>query len=235
MNRPASQSGSAIVLILIAVAMFAALSYAVFQGGRLSGTQLASDQARLAAQEIIAYGDALAKTVQTLKLRGCADTQYNFANTLWTLSGVPIHGVGHNPSAVSGCGAFVTGEGNMQVKTFSQSYFDAASAGGADLGSSRIGLMPLMGIGTADSLDMVLTVPRLKKEVCLSINKILGVDDVNGNPPEYTLTTYFDYAGVVSGTYAANADVNGKLSGKTAFCALGTAGNYKFNRVLIAR
>ena len=79
-----SERGNALLYILIAVALIAALSYVVSRGQRGNTSTLTDQQARLAAQEIIDYGNDLANAVQKLRLRGCTDTQVSFENNIVT-------------------------------------------------------------------------------------------------------------------------------------------------------
>lgn len=74
--------GNALFVILIAVALFAALSYAVTQSGRGSGT-INREQASLVAAQIVSYGNAVRNTIQKLRLiNNCADTQIAFSNPI---------------------------------------------------------------------------------------------------------------------------------------------------------
>jgi len=233
MNHPVRQSGSALIIILVAIALFAGLSWAVSQGSRSSASALTQDQARLAAQEIIAYGDAIANAVQTLKLRGCADTQLNFANTSWIeVDGTThIHPTGHNPTAASGCGVFVVGEGNVQIKNFPFNYYDSAASGTTNIGSARIRVGSLAGVGVATSNEIYFHVPRLKKDVCMAINNILGVSNMPNDTPTISVIGA-DYSGAL-GTSAPYTDIDGMLAGKSTFCM--NDGNYKYYRTLVVR
>ncbi len=236
MTRSPHQSGSAIILIFIAVAIFGALSFAVMRGGTGSMQTLTNEQARLAANEIIAYGDALAKTVQTLKLRGCADTQFDFANTVWTRqSGAVQIALGHNPNAPpSGCSVFSLTDGKIQPAIFPLSYTNNIVPGPTNtkLGHGRIYRGSVPGIGDASTQDLLYTASRLNQAVCLKINEILGVPNPDNQPPTFTHTV-LDYNGSYSGT-AAIVDTLGVFTGKSAFCATQLNGaNYW--RVLIAR
>lgn len=73
-----SERGAVFIYILMAVALFAALSYAVSRGNRGGSSALTDEQAKLAAQEIIEYGNTVANAVQKLRLRGCSDTEISF-------------------------------------------------------------------------------------------------------------------------------------------------------------
>lgn len=236
MNRSSRQSGSAIILIFIAVAIFGALSFAVMRGGAGSMQTLTDEQATLAANEIIAYGDALAKAVQTLKLRGCSDTQFDFANTTWVNSdNTQTMAIGHNSTAVSGCGVFKTGEGNSQPIVFARNYFVDATTGQINFGSAIIRSVVLPGIGTS-AADMAYFLPHISDTVCLKINSLLAVPPENAIPTHTATGAKTAYNGDYSISYTVN-DTNGTLTGKSAFCSLEPAGinDNRFYKVLIAR
>ncbi len=240
MNRKLSQSGSAFWIILIAIMIFGGLSYAVMQGRSGSVTALTNDQARVAAAEIIAYGDTLAKTVQTLKLRGCADTQFDFTNTIWqTNDGTPT--IPTNPTAVSGCGVFKSGEGNAQIVVFPASYiYDWTGAGPSNwkVGASGVQITELPGVGNNTKEDVFLTVGRINNQVCMMINNILGVENLVTGPPIGTQYNANYAGGFLDNSTHTFTDVSGKLAGKNAFCYQeSTLAPYhlRYWRVLITR
>ncbi len=70
-------------LILIAVALFAALSYAVVGTTRSGGGDgdVAATSDRLAAQQFIAYGDSVRLAVQRLRLSGVASSELDFGRS----------------------------------------------------------------------------------------------------------------------------------------------------------
>ena len=76
----AKQRGSAIVWILIMVALFAALTYTMSEGSRTGESQLGDQQAGLAATEILDYGRNIKNAVQQLLINGCSDTEISFEN-----------------------------------------------------------------------------------------------------------------------------------------------------------
>jgi hypothetical protein len=59
-----SRSGNVLFLILIAVALFAALSYAVTSSSRSSGAQIGADQARIMAAEIRQYASSIEQAIR---------------------------------------------------------------------------------------------------------------------------------------------------------------------------
>ena len=81
-NDRKTEQGNVFFYILIAVALFAALSYAVSRNNTGSTDIFTDEQAKLAAQEIIEYGNTVANAVQKLRLRGCSDTEISFENDI---------------------------------------------------------------------------------------------------------------------------------------------------------
>lgn len=234
-----TQSGSAIFIVILAVAMFAALSYAVFKDRVGSMSTLSDQQAKLAAEEIIAYGDALAKAVQTLKLRGCSDTQFDFANGMWkTPAGASIHTAGHNASAPSsGCSIFSPSDGRLNALVFSNNYFVEEIGGDTEPGSSRVKTAGMPGVGDSSQLEMIWLLPHLKDEVCLKLNSILGINNPSDAVPLHTQSGggFNDYNGAYSsGTLV---DTSGALTGHTAYCTVRSAGGStnRYIKTLIVR
>lgn len=231
------QSGSAFFIILIAIVLFATLTYAVMRSSRVSEGSLSANQAKLAAQEIISYGNTLADTVQKLRIRGCAENQLDIANTVWQFgNGTLIHPAGDNPNApASGCSVFSINDGKMQPMIMPLSYTIGGTVGASNtqLGHSRLNLLRVTNVGDAAKEDMVLLIARLNLQVCLKINEILGVTNPSNAPPDYTVSTTVLYKGTFADT-TTMTDTSTVLSGKTAFCAIRN-GLYEFNQVLMVR
>jgi len=90
-NITYKEKGNALFLILIAVALFAALSYAVTQSGR-SGGGVDKEQAILKASQFVQYGTGLQTTVQRMTLTGTNVTDLDFgigfSETIYCRTGV---------------------------------------------------------------------------------------------------------------------------------------------------
>ncbi len=75
------RNGNVLFLILLAVALFAALSFAVTQSGRGGGNNISQDQAELAVSQIMQFGSSITSTIERLRLsNGCRLTQISFAS-----------------------------------------------------------------------------------------------------------------------------------------------------------
>lgn len=238
MKRSQSQSGNVFFILFLAVAMFGALSYAVMRGGRTSGAMLTADQAKLGAQEIVAIGNSIAASVQKLRLRGCTDTQFSFANNIW------VKGDGstqipptQNPSAVAGCSIFSSEDGKAVAQIYSTAYTSGnapITPTSTGLGSARILRLSMPSIGNNIQDDIVYGTFRLEKTVCMRINNILGVTNPSDSPPVFDWTGPVDYTGTFANV--AITDTSGVLSGKAAFCGKNTSLNFNvFVQTLLTR
>ena len=80
------QNGNALFLILIAVALFAALSYAVTQSGR-GGGNADRETAKLQAARVLQYVASIEAAMNKMKLlNGTADTEFSFDTAEWGFS-----------------------------------------------------------------------------------------------------------------------------------------------------
>lgn len=89
MGRPAGRSGargSALFLILVAVALFAAISYAITSSGRAGGN-VANEQALISAGQLTQYPASVRAAVTRMLLTGTVETSVDFTEN--TAGGVP--------------------------------------------------------------------------------------------------------------------------------------------------
>lgn len=78
------QNGNVLFLILVAVALFAALSYAVTSSTRSGGGSVSKDKAKANAALIVQHGTAIRNAVMRVKLSGnCTDTTLDFSNEIY--------------------------------------------------------------------------------------------------------------------------------------------------------
>lgn len=97
-----SQSGNVLFLILIAVALFAALSYAVTSSTRSGGASVSPEKYKLIASQIQQYGATLSSAIVRMRVsNGCSDTDVDFY-----LDGVTHTAYQHSPDAAIKCKIF---------------------------------------------------------------------------------------------------------------------------------
>lgn len=232
------ESGSALFYILIAVVLFAALSFAVAQMTRGGGEQGASTEVRrLQAGEILQYTRAMQTAVRSMKIEGAEDTQVSFENAAL--------GAGYNyASCGDACKIFASSGGGMVYSQPSSDWLDQGNSGGASFGDWLFtGSNAVTGVGTdgggADSSDLLMILPWVTKNLCVQINDMLGIDNPGGDPPADTGNA--DLATKFIGAYAATQTIGGvaQIDGQRAGCFAGggtpAADTYHFFQVLIAR
>lgn len=237
------QAGSAFLIIMLAIAMFAALSYAVFRGSRQSMSSLTREQVTLAAQEIIGYGDAVQKAVQTLRLRGCTEEQLSFIFTGG--NSFQVDGTEYdysNPSATpdDSCEVFSPNGGRILPRKLKSGFIPSTGLPHNWMApdSFIVTTTRVHGVGTENGSDLVMWVGRLQPEVCMKINDMLGVPNQSNLPP----VDMFDCDGdIFHGTYSTCTNPIGDgtpvITGKSAFCSGYNASGQLYNYfvVLLAR
>lgn len=239
-----AERGNVLFYILVAVALLAALSFAVAQSGRGNVQQLSEERARLFASEIIEYADNIAKAVAQTRLRGYADTEISFENSAVT-------GYTNGNCTDDVCKIFHPSGGGLTYLAPSDEWLDSTHSAELHYGELYFhGTAHIVNIGT-DSDDLILFVPYLNQSVCIAINQLLDITPTTDAVPSE-----------VNGPFAENIKFNGsfgsavdrKVSGdgttgetdilhaKTAGCteASGTAstpatGTYHFFKALVAR
>lgn len=225
------ERGSVFFYVLLAIALFAALTYAVSRDKGGSTNIFTDKQAKLAAQEIIEYGNTVANAVQKLRLRGCTDTQISFENDI--VAGYT------NPNAPSdkSCHVFDINGGSIQFQQAPEPY---ANTGPLHYEGKYSFIYNTEWVGNGTTCgdptcgDLLLILQPLDENICEVINKHLGYSTL----PEDTAYGGVQFTGIYSATYNTLADeANGaEVIGKSAACFLRTNDNaYIYTQVLIAR
>ncbi len=250
-SRP-TNAGNALFLILIAVALFAALSYAVTRTGR-GGGSIDRETEILLTAEALQYAAQMADVVMRLKLSGCEDTQISFDSAATgTFYDNPL------APADESCHVFSTNGGGMTYRAPDPRLLDSSQSAMTLFGSFHFtGESEVVDVGTPvpsatspDGRDLILFIPYLTQSICRKIaqqtNGLVG----NNIPVEWNIA-YEDRApGLVSpfkGSYGTGSGfgMNGfganaaAINGKTVGCfegeSLPLTGTYHFFQVLLAR
>ena len=237
-----NENGNVFFYILIAIALFAALSYAVSRNNSGSSNIFTEEQAKIAAQEIIEYGNTVANAVQKLKLRGVQDHEFDFSNNVFKLTNGVLFPVANATCISETCKLYSEGGGNIQAQYApKESHISNIPSGGSTNGQGNFRSNYIVGIGTP-APDLNFEYTFINKETCMKINDILGIDNPSDAPPidnynqqnySGTLTSFPLPSGSnVIGDEATN------LAGKTGFCLTNAATPpqyYVYKQVLIAR
>lgn len=226
-------AGNALFLILIAVALFAALSYAVTQSGRGGGGIDRENRALLAAN-IVTYAANMRSVIQRMAIiNGVADNQYRFVNN-------------NTNCATTDCQVFNAAGGGASNIAPNAELLDSAWSAETTYGQWVYnGGHNVTGVGTttgdATGSELIAVLPWLRKDICLEINNRLGVTNPSGDAPvdaaSYSPSPFI-------GTYGTSeiGDAAGHLTGKDAACFKATnvggdakPNSYHFYQVLKAR
>lgn len=240
-----TQNGAVFYYILLAVALIAALSYVVSRDNRGSVSALSDDQARIAANEIIEYGNTVAQAVQKLRLRGCGDTEISFENPIITS---PV-GFNYENGINTSCHVFNLNGGSINYSLVPPQYIKSINSANTYFGEYVFsGNAGFLGVGSdcanARCNELFMAIPYLDDSICLQINKSVGIPNISNSPPSdnanFGLET-FRSASLYKYEAGNNVEdiINDDLTGKNVGCFYGNndpgaAGN-TFFQILIAR
>ncbi|MFA5592887.1 MAG: hypothetical protein WC989_06210 [Micavibrio sp.] len=173
-----AQAGSVLVWILIAVALFGALSYAMLRDGS-TGTAartMSDAQARLAAGEIMDTMRIRAEAYRRLRIKGCAADEIHM-------------GTGHLPDALSpksdkSCHIESPEGGGLNPPQLAQNFQEPSiiqkfAYRGPYLVQSQPANAPyVIGLGKDDAPDYQIHYNWILPEICRAYNKMIGIQDI---------------------------------------------------------
>lgn len=238
----AKEAGNVLFMILIAVALFAALAYAVTQSTRSGGGNAEKEQNLLTSSQVIQYPTSIENSIMRMKVsNNCTDDQISFENPIvsgYTNPNAPANYTCHVFRPEGGGVPFQNPPAN--INGGSPWYFTGRTC--------------VVNIGTGGSIcynndtesDLVAYLPNISKSLCAILNEKLGVTNPSGNPPVENgngvapvpfLGTYNNNGLAQIGGSGDAANLNGKRSGCFQLPASNwhSAGQYIFYHVLIPR
>lgn len=179
-----AESGNVLFIILIAIALFGALSFAVSNMMRSGNAEAISEQrASILADEILAYARDIRQTVQNLRIsNGCEDEDISFENSI-------ITGYEHtSPVARDECKIFHPDGGGLSYIAPIEDWLVTLSPVPVFRGEWYFGPVCAEDIGQAGACseatkDVVMFLPYINKQLCITLNDKLGVDNPSGDPP----------------------------------------------------
>jgi hypothetical protein len=233
-----SESGSVIFYILIAIVLFAALSFAVSQSMR-GGSNMDAERLRLSVTEILQYADSLKQAVQKVKIEGSDDAELSFVNTT-------IAGYTNAACTAAACKIFDASGGGAIYDVPDEAWLDLTLAGPpARIGQWYFTTACVAGAGegvagcdtdTVENEELIAVLPFVQKNLCVAINARLGVPNPSGNPP-VDASDSFQTAAPFTGTFTETEEID-LSSGYLSACFQGSgaplANAYHYYRVLVA-
>lgn len=236
------QAGNVLFLILIAVVLFAALSFAISQSTRTTGGSANDDDANLLAAQVAQYGSALTNALVRMRLsNNCTDITINLFHASFTYNYT-------NPAApVSNfCNVFDARGGGVVAQV---PPIKAVPTGSPTNQYWYVSCMAVKGIGTdangANSKELIVQ-SFLNKDVCMKVNQKFGITNTGGNPPQVSAAqtdpasaAACQYIGSYADTFMIGTSGAGEgveLDGHETGCYQNTADQlYRFYHVLLAR
>jgi type II secretory pathway pseudopilin PulG len=232
------QNGNAMVIILIGIVLFAALAYAIKGSSAPSSAIRTSQEANIAADQIIRYAQEMESAVQSLMLSGTLDYQISF-------EGAP--GATYiNSNSANKDKIFHQSGGGLQYQPPQTDWLDPkhktqpkygfwffpANVCIPNIGSGSTNCSSSGGVTTDE--DIIVYLPWISKEVCDAINQRKGlVTAANLNRLWPAANTAY------TGTFNHDSVIT-PYPGKSSGCISGSGTNqpidsYHFYHVLVAR
>lgn len=242
-----SQSGNVLFLILIAVALFAALSYAVTSSSRSGGGSANKEKAQADAAVIIQYGTSLRSAVRRMKImNNCSDTQLDFSNAVFKEnSGNPVIAGNTNAPSDKRCHVFNAAGGNMipiiaSATAIDPNNLDVGQSSYPKAGHANMTVAQIKNIGTdaasgtVSANDLVFYYSYLNKATCMAVNDLLGIPNPNGEAPIDNSTGTWEY--YADGSLVSTAIYDSPhINGQPSFCAFTTGSGYFYYMTLLER
>ncbi|MEM6780966.1 MAG: hypothetical protein AAF569_03795 [Pseudomonadota bacterium] len=233
-----TESGSIIIWILVAVALFAALNFAFTKGFRTGEATVSDEKARLLATEIVDYGRTVQQAVRLLQINGCDETEVSFDQAI--VSGYS----NSNAPADNSCHVFNPGGGGLNWSSTALDIQDSDfSYEGLDdgYGTWLYAYPNVVDVGINGRCELVAFLNWIPRNVCIQINEKLGIDNPSGEPPrEADWAGRQEFIGVYDISCAQISTPAGDFEGKLNGCYEGNHpnqpnGSYHFYQVLIVR
>ena len=233
------ENGNALFLILIAVALFAALSYAVTNSGR-GGGGIDREQNEIEAGVLMQQAQNVETAVTRMRITG------GVAPKFLDFSGDISQTAANTNCTTDNCRVFLRDGGGAEepavsAKAIGPGVTANLTAGGQ--GEFSVHLVSVMGVGTTAG-DIVLAMKGLSKEICDIINIELGIYERGDAELADTLgaasTDWRNFANdmdpIPSVTADSLGDDDNRIDGQRTFCTFRTAtSGYYLYHVLYAR
>lgn len=222
MLKSSHSRGNVLFLILIAVALFGALTAAITKSDR-SSTSMDRERGTINASDFMAYAGAMEKSVARMLGDEISEGGISFENDIWQSNDdQPVEVAAMFPTCTTAkCRMFDANGGGMTPKTFiGGTNIDAPATADIKPGHAGVYTIAVKGVGSA-ALDMVLLVAGIEQNTCKEINRQLGITNPSGIPPEDSWSTATLYAGsfpAASGGTDEIGDSASEVENKSAAC-----------------
>lgn len=230
MRQTAAQRGNVLILVLIAAALFAALSFAVTKDWGTSSNMAAQEQARTYAAEMIQFGNNLRVAVDKMMLLGgVAELNGSGNGLLFSAPGAnAAYGVAGAQPATE-----IFNPAGGKVAYLSPQPGACASACAYEFS----GQYTVTGVGDDAKPELVMLVANVSKHVCETINATTNPSWTSVPTGGALTLDRFDGTAFGGGNAITLTGGGNEFVGKRSFCYKESAGagRYIFVHVLRAR
>jgi len=185
------QSGNILFMILVAIVLIAALTYAITrgEGGKSS---MDREQAAIHAAKIVSFALDVKRAAENMTRSGKSESTISFAESHLTGYGTPDSAPANEVFNIAGGGA---------------SYADIPKNinNGAQWEFSGFTAAP--NVGDAATPDLMLVLPNVSQAFCIAYNKKAGFADTAAIPDDTSMCLY-DTTKRFAGTFATGVDIN---------------------------
>ena len=232
-NTPKQQQGNVLFLILIAVALFAALTFAITKSARNGTDAGAAEKNKLAISEIRTYTSELTSALNRLVIaNSCPLENVSFESAIWP-TGNSDYVNNYSPSSKK-CHVFAPEGGRIVWKNPTANLVP----GTAPLITGMVGVQ--QSSASCANTGVVMLMINVTRDMCLQVNNENKVTNTGGEPPQWasgpsTLNANWMRYGFRSHSGSANLYCNStvgatgapsaaELRGKLAGCFQSTTG-----------
>ncbi len=240
-NKINGEQGSVIFFILIGVALFAALSFAVSNINRTGNADITDEVAGLAASEIVQTATAYKNAVRSARIEGCADTDISFESTY-------LSGYVNTNNPPDNCEIFNQAANSTSYVKPQTDWLDSSNSGSNIYGQWFFaqGVCALdVGSGGSDCdddsyKDLIAILPFIKRDICRVIDERQDIIVKNAPPPVEAGDAWRSGNTRFTGDFSGG-DIKLERDGALSGCFEGSGGNtppsgtYHYFQVLLSR
>lgn len=236
--RKRRSGGNALFMILIAVFLLGSLTALVVRSSTTSDDTGDTEKSRIAATEIMRYGSGLKAAVDNLLLRGCSESELNFH------SSILFDDLGNNRQNTKAapkntCDLYHEAGTGLQYYILPEAYYyDAANAPYHWYTTSATHASYDVAGTPSNTSDLVWYVYNLRKDICVQINKVLGIAlTATGDPFADSQDAFWEYymGQFRTGTDGIAEEAAAGHHMKKSGCFETASGNYTFYMLLIGK
>lgn len=205
-----SERGNAVIFILLAIALFAGLSYSFMRGAKSGAGSVSPQQAKMQAQELANFFSSTGRGFHKLRQKGCSENDISFSNPADTGAYIGVNDSTTAPPDKS-CHIFESNGAGLKMNIDVEKYqitreqitadYTAANLYQHDNIYFRLPSQSIIGVGTSAN-EFLMFINFVKPEVCKAYNDILA----------NVIDSSVMDAGAVTG------DENPQYAGKEYFC-----------------